>query len=376
MVAVARPDWRVREAALAPDGVTPVYHLVVDTPEGPREVVLKAAREDDHLGVGAVDAEARLLAVVADHTAIPVPDVLGAVDAVEVADDEADRADRADGPDEAADELRTPYFLMESMPGEKVPWPEVGSLPDATLETVARRTGEYLGQLHGIDAPNVDAFGRGVSCEGTSSLRGERPPGDPSELVLSDGFDAFRDQLRDWHEADLDRLADGRFADLVPDLRTALADGRRSLPASLSPVLARMDHGWHNLLLDREADGAGNVDELSAVLDWGSLCAMPPAFDLALVELYLAGGWWLALPEVPDRRRLVREAMLPAYERERTVPAAYEDQRALYQLDVLQAWMQSLDGRRHDGPSMRAIPDDRADDAEAGFRAMVDGLLE
>jgi hypothetical protein len=127
-----------------------------------------------------------------------------------------------------------------------------------------------------------------------------------------------------------------------------------------------MDHGWHNLLVD-------DAEAIQSVLDWGSLCATPPAFDLAIAELHLAGGWWLALPEVPDRRPLVRDAMLPAYRAERSLPPALDRQRRCYQLDVLQAWLRSLDD--WNGVAARGIPDDKLDDAEDGFRELVDGLL-
>lgn len=347
MTGLVRPNWRVREATLATDGVTPVYRLRVEGPNGHRDCVLKAARGDDrHLAVGDVGAEARLLAIVGEHTTIPVPEVIGAVD--------------------EHGSVRTPFFLMESVAGEKISPDEVGSLPDEMLRRVARLSGRYLGQLHGIGFEAVDGFGRGIQCRRSPPLRGERPAGDPSQLVLYGGYDDFRAQLRDWWEEDFERRhTNGRFDDLAPAIRDALIRHRARLPESLSPVLARLDHGWHNLLV---TPGGG---EITGVLDWGILSAFPAAYDLALVEVRLAGGSWLALPEVPDRRPTVRDALLAGYRQERPVPPAFDSQRRCYQLDVLQSWMFSL-GDDLPGP---AIPDDRIDDAADGFRTLVDPLI-
>lgn len=348
MVGLVRPAWRVQEATLATDGVTPVYHLRAEGPDGHRDCVLKAARGDDgHLAVGDVGAEARLLAIVGEHTTIPVPEVIGAVD--------------------EHDSVRTPFFLMESMAGEKIAPGEVGSVSDETLRRVARLTGRYLGQLHGIDFEAVDGFGRGIQCKRSSPLGGERPPGDPSQLVLRDGYDDFRARLRDWWEEDFDTgRTSGRFDDLVPAIRETLNRRLAALPESLSPVVARLDHGWHNLLV------APDGGEITGVLDWGNLSSFPPAYDLALVEVRLAGGSRLTLPEVPDRRPTVRDALLVGYRQERPIPPAFDSQRKCYQLDVLQSWMVSLG----EGRTGRAIPDDRIDDAAGGFRTMVEGLVE
>lgn len=348
MVGVVRPDWRVQEFSLAADGVTPVYHVRVSSPQGERAVVLKAARGDDgHLAVGDVAAEARLLSVLADRTTIPVPEVVGAVDDLEA--------------------VRTPCFLMAAMDGGEVPPDEVGSLSSEVLRRVARQSGRYLAELHGLDFDGVTSFGRGVHADPGRSLQGERPSGDPDELVLTEGYDDFRDQLRAWWTEDFGSgLADTRFADLVPAVRAALERRLEDLEACGEPTLARLDHGFHNLLVDR---ASGAVD---AVLDWGNLAAFPPAYHLALVEIRLAGGPWLALPEVPDRRSTVRDALLEGYRRARPAPPDYPDRRGVYQLDVFQSWLQALG----DDPAAHGVPSSRVDDAAAGFRTLVAPLLD
>lgn len=345
MVRLVRPGWRLRDATLAERGWTAVYHLVVETGDGRRRCVLKAAPDLDR--PTGIDAEARIQAVVREHTDIPVPAVLGAVD------------DHGD--------LRTPFFLMASLPGEPVPMAEVGALPDATLRRVARASGRYLGQLHGIDVA-FDAFGDGVDYSGDPVLQGGRPSSDPARLVAPDGYASWPAQLRDWFEEDLDLLAGSRFADLAPALRRELARRMDALPAAFSPVLGRVDHGWFNLLVDRDAG------TLEGVVDWGSRFAVPQTFDLAVAEYLLSGGWWTALPEVPDRRRLVRGALLSGYRREATVPSTLAAERACYQLSDTVRWMAVLEERAAD--SNRAVPPDRVEDAAAGFRAAVEAQLD
>ncbi|MFB6217955.1 MAG: phosphotransferase family protein [Halobacteriaceae archaeon] len=341
MVERVEPGWRLRGATPSASGWTAVYRVTVDTGSGRRECVLKATPHADHpAGVG---AEARIQAVVGATTAIPVPAVFGVVD--------------------ADDSLRTPFFLMEAMPGETVTMADVGSLPDAVLRGVARETGRYLGELHGLDT-GLDAFGK---CVGHDSppLRGGPPSGDPAALVAEGGDGRWPAVVRGWVEEDLDALADSRFADLAPALRRELLARVDALGDSFAPVLGRVDHGWSNLLV---RDG-----HIEGVIDWGSRFAVPPGFDLAVVEHLLAGGWWLPLPEVPDRRPLVREALLAGYREAATVPPDLAAQRACYHLDDTVRWIAHLEEKAGSDP--RAVPEARVEEAAAGFRAAVEAEL-
>ena len=114
-----------------------------------------------------------------------------------------------------------------------------------------------------------------------------------------------------------------------------------------------------------------DASRIEAALDWGSLYAMPPAYDLAFVELQLVGADWLALPGVQDRRPLVREGLLAGYRERRPVPPAFGVQRDCYQLDAMLGWMSGL-GENVTG---RAIPAHRTDDAVAGLRSLVERQL-
>ena len=293
MVRAVDPDWAVREARLADEGYLSVYHVTAETPAGPRDCVLKASVEDGDHGVA---TEARVLRILGAHTSIPVPDVFGAVDAHEDAD------------------VPTPFFVMESMPGRTTPRRDVGTLPDRTLERVARETGRYLAELHALDA--FEAYGY-LEPADAGALRGERPPADCDAVRVADPEPSWPARLREWVDRELDRHAGTRFADLTPALRDALdeevgqvtRDWERAAPedGAFRPAFGHVDASIENVLHD-PATG-----EVTAVLDWAFTLSTPPAYDLVCVEGSLAGGHWALVPSAPDLAPLVRESLLAGY---------------------------------------------------------------
>jgi len=129
-----RPGTSVSSAPQT--AATPRLPLQVDTPAGTRRVVLEAGPDGDGDGV---DLETRLQRILAEHTAIPVPTVFGAVD------------------ESGVDDLPTPFVCIAQVPGRAVERGAVGDLSGATVEGLARASGRYLAELHGLDA--VDGFG-------------------------------------------------------------------------------------------------------------------------------------------------------------------------------------------------------------------------
>lgn len=275
------PDWSLREAEPVESGFSAVYRLAVDGGDVD-ECYLKCTPDGDGEGVS---ADARIQRVLEEETDIPVTPVLGVVD---------------DHPD-----LPAPFHLTAGVGGESVPYEAVGQLSDAVMRGIARDVGRHLGDLHTLDA--VDGFGYVAS--GGPKLDGGRPSGTASDLTPVRGRDSWPEYLRARTNAELDRHTDSRFADLT-DRLTAWFDERiGALSGPFEPRLGRNDHGFHNLLVDREA---GSV---TAHPDWAYTLAVPPAFDFEFAA-YLYGGSFLAgLPDVRDRRELVREAMLDGYER-------------------------------------------------------------
>ena len=305
MVWMRDPAWEVKRALPAERGFCSVYQIELTGEDAPRECYLKASPDGDAWNV---PAEARIQAVLSAHTQIPVPEVLCAVD--------------------DHDTLPTPFYLMRALPGEELAYERVCRLADDVLGRLARELGEHLGELHSI--PAVDRFGH-VGHDGPE-LTGGSPGGDPASLAVraphesdspdgdspegdspdgdSHGSAPYEDWpsfLREYCARELDRHANSRFSSLTPAVRRWFEAAITDLDGPFEPVLGRNDHGLHNLLVDPE------TGEITAMLDWGYTLSVPAAFDVEFA-VYLFGGAFLAgLPDVPDRRSLVREELLSGY---------------------------------------------------------------
>lgn len=348
MIQLVDPAWDLRSSAFMEDGVSAIYRVGVETDTGVEEYFLKATPvlpgADIHPRVG---AEARLSECVRRHTEIPVPTVVGAVD--------------------DHDTVRTPFFLMEAMPGTDNDMDALFEISVEAMATLARETGRYMGQLHGLETPNLTRFGKGITYDSDIALEGGQPSGDPTELTFPDGYASWRARLRDWIDDDLDALAESeRFEDLLDPIEHRLQELVERLPDSLSPVAGRVDQGLWNLLTDETCSRA------TAWLDWGSLYAVPPAFDLAVVEYFLGGGPWAVLDDVPDYRVELQRALLDGYLTEQPLPEAYALQRECYLLDTITLTLSALD---KDERKPRHLPEARVDEAADGMRTHVRRLL-
>ena len=280
MVRLIAPDWNIVRGEPTERGFCSVYRIEVAASETTRELYLKASPDER---AWAIPTEARLQAVLAAQTSIPVPEIHGVTDDY--------------------DTLPTPYYLMDALPGEDVAYEQVGYLEDDALERLARETGEHLGELH--SAPGVEQFGH-VRHDGPA-LAGGRPGGDPAVLTVGNPRENWPTYLRERVDDELERHADSRFSDLTPDLREWFEAGIEDLEGPFEAVLGRNDHGLHNLLIDPE------TGEITAMLDWGYTLAVPPAFDFEFAAYLYSGAFLAGLADVSDRRSLVREAMLSGY---------------------------------------------------------------
>lgn len=300
------PDWELRGADLATGGFMPVYRLSVETPSGRRECYLKATPED---GEG-VALEARLLSILDAHTSVPVPAVYGAVD--------------------EADDLPAPLFLMAASPGRTVDRPEQSDLPAEVQAGIARSLGRHLADLHGIDP--FDGFGY-LRVADDRTLAGERPPSDPDAVAVEDPVADWRERLDRDAGAELDAAADSRFGDVVEAVAPVLRERVEGVDGAGRPALCRVDHSIENLAFDPDS-GA-----VTGLFDWAFAVAAPPEYDLFYAERSLAGGPWLLLPGVPDRRDRIREALLAGYregsDRAGPVIARLDEHRGIYRLLAL-----------------------------------------
>lgn len=292
MVAAIAPSWELDAATETEGGHHAVYRLAVDTPDGSRECYLKATPREKS---PSVHLEARLLAILDARTDVPVPPVVGVVD--------------------DAEGLQTPFMLLEALPGRTVHRTELPSLSDRTLRAIARDTGRHLASLHSLDA--VDAYGF-LSVDGPA-LTGERPPGTVETVSVEDPVEDWQKRLHEWAGETLTALERTRFADVAPDAEPVLRSCIDDVEGRVEPAIARIDNALENVLL------AGNT--VSAMLDWEFSIAATPDYDVVNVAWSLAGGPYLFVPDVPDRRDLVREGLLDGY-RERGLTAVVERTRA------------------------------------------------
>ena len=338
MVDEIRPGWTVTDATLADDGHTSVYVLSVATADGAREVVLKATPDGQPRGIG---MEARLLTALSARTSIPVPAVHGAV--------------------ETHDDLRAPFFLMEAVEGADLSFEETPALSDDALERTARETGRYLAQLHALDA--VDVFGQVTVASQTPG--GDRPAANLDALAVWEPSDSWPERLGAWVADHLDVLAGSRFDDMVPALDDHLSRAVDSLSGPFTPVLGRVDHGVHNLLLDAE------TGEIEAVLDWAFTLAVPAAYDLSCVEYVLGGSLLTPLPDAPDRQDLVREGLCAGYRAEAgALPDRYREHRQVYQL------LSRVLSMAHVAGDIAQVSDEHYDAVAAALRRDAEGAMD
>jgi hypothetical protein len=338
MVAEIRPNYKVADATLADDGHTSVYFLTVETTEGHREVVLKATPDGEPRGVG---MEARLTTVLSERTSIPVPSVHGAV--------------------EHHDDLRAPFFLMEAVEGADLSFEETPALSDDALERTARETGRYLAQLHALDA--VDVFGQ-VTVEGQAP-GGDRPPTHLDGLAVWEPSDSWPDRLDAWVDDHLEVLEGSRFDDLVPALDDHLAREVEALSGPFEPVLGRVDHGVHNLLVDAA------TGEIEAMLDWAFTLAVPPTYDLSCVEYGLSASVLAPLPDATDRQDLVREALCAGYRAEAGgLPERYREHRQCYQL------LSRVLSMTHLAADIASVPEEGYDAVAAALRREAEAAMD
>lgn len=246
-----------------------------------REIALKYCRFADP---SSVLTEPRILSLVADQTAIPVPEVYGVVD--------------------GHDELPAPYFLMERCEGVVA---ADCHLDEEETAALARDAGRHLGRFHRIG--RFEGFGTVEYADG--------------EPRVADPRGAWADWFADVVEGPLDHLEDSRFADLVPPLRDYVADATERLRGTdLSPVPCHNEYRLGNVLVDPETRCT------TAVLDWGAVVTAPAEYELVRTEQFFSD--WAPL-DAPIRER-VREALYEGYDRTNELErdAAFDRRREWY----------------------------------------------
>ncbi|MFC7212816.1 phosphotransferase family protein [Saliphagus sp. GCM10025334] len=336
-VEMVDPTLELRDATPVERGFCSVYRLDVDGDDGSQALFLKCSPDGKTWGI---PDEARIQAVLDAHTSIPVPEVLGVLDDHET--------------------LPAPCYLMEALPGEALPYEDVCHLEDDALSRLARETGEYLAELHAV--PAVERFGH-VRRDGPD-LAGGRPECEPSALTVGDPRATWSEFLKAYVDRELERHADSRFSALTSDLARWFEAKIDALEEPFDPVMGRNDHGLHNLLVD---SGTG---EITAMLDWGYTLAVPAAFDFEFAAYLYSGAFLAGLPNVSDRRPLVRESMLSGYRTARPDRAdAISTPEPLYELVAMVRIMNDFDHLEVPAGSEGAV----MDRIEADAREILEG---
>lgn len=285
MVGEIRPAWSVREAAPAEEGTDVVYFLTAETPDGPRECVLKAC---EFVDPRAFRPEPHLMEAVGRRTEIPVPAVVGAVD------------DHSD--------LPAPFYLMERCDGA-VREGAARDLPAAAIERLARDAGRYLAALHALG--EFEEFGtvllgrdarRDDRTSGLTVPDRDSPAGERVLTTDESATDSWRERVEETVASTRGEFND-RFADLEADLRAVVESRLDALDGEFDAVLGDDDYRLGNLLVDPE------TGETRAVLDWGNSSTLERQYNLVVTEQHLC-GW--ARHDDPRRER-VRAALREGY---------------------------------------------------------------
>lgn len=312
MVREIRPEWSLREVTAAEEGTDAVYFVTADTPDGPRECVLKAC---EFLDPEEFRPEPHLMALLDRRTSIPVPGIVGAVDSAASPTPRSEGGETA-GADRA--DLPAPFFLMERCDGE-VCEGEARDLPSEVVERIARDAGRNLGELHGLG--DFEAFGPVRLARDAERDRGGIAADGRTLTTAETATESWRARVEDFTEFHFDNLHD-RFADVEADVREVVDERLDALDREFAPVFGHDDYRLGNLLVDPE------TGETRTVLDWGNANTLDAHYNLVLTEQYLS-GW---APHDDPRRERVRAALRTGYAETNRLEddSAFERRRELY----------------------------------------------
>lgn len=299
MIGEIAPTADVLEATPVDFGHHIVYRLVVEMPEAERVCYLKATPEGKS---ATLKVEARILAILGEHTDIPVPGVYGVVDEHEG--------------------VLAPYVLLEAIPGDVRFRQELADVSDDVLRHIAKASGRYLAELHALDA--VDAFGF-LGCN-DPTLHGGRPSGALDSIGVADPVEDWKEWYSESAHRELEALEGTMFADVASEVAPVVDTRIDGLKGPFDPVLARIDQSLEQIVL---RDGA-----VQGLLDWEFTIASTPVDDFINVSRSLAGGPYLFAPDMPDKREFVLEAVLEGYEAQggRSVADQLQANRDCYEL--------------------------------------------
>lgn len=293
MVRCLQPTWTVHELTAITSGTDAVSFLTVETESLRKETVLKACTavppEDFR-------PEPYVQSLLETKTSVPVPHVIGAVDA---------------HPD-----LPAPFFLMERCEGVLA---DTVNLTPEIRERMAHEAGRFTGEYH--SAGDFDRFGPiRLDCDRSNPHAGMAVDG--RTLAAADlAMTSWRGYIQDMYEGWIHDI-DEEFRDLRPDIKAFIEPRLDTLDRSFDSVLGHIDYKPWNVLIRPESG------ETTAVLDWGHATAMAPYYDLILTEEHLSR--WAPLHS--DRRERIRTQLAEGYAETNHLEhdPAFTERRELY----------------------------------------------
>lgn len=293
MIQCIRPEWTVHENTPVTSGTDAISFITVETESGRQETVLKACT-----AVPPADfrPEPYVLSLLEMETSVPVPRVIGAVD--------------------AHTDLPAPFFLMERCEGVLA---DDVDLTPGMRERMARAAGRFSGEYHAVGDFTRFGYIR-LDCDRSNPRVGVTVDG-RTLAVADDAAASWRAYIQDMYEGWIQDL-DDEFLDLRSDLKAFIEPRLDILDGSFDPALGHIDYKPWNVLIRPESE------ETTAILDWGHATAMAPYYDLILTEEHLSR--WAPLDS--DRRERVRAALAEGYAETNSLDrdSQFKERRELY----------------------------------------------
>lgn len=277
------PEWEVADVQDISDIMNMTYIVSLDHGE---DVILTYCDRHDYEDWFASDPV--VLEYVAEHTDVPVPEVLFR--------------------DCSKETYEYMVYVAERVPGYD-PDARFKFLPIDDKRTILRSVGEYLADLHD---QTFDSFGSLVN--------------DGGELAVDDAGD-WETTCLDIVERQLAGLEGGPFESEIDRFRDVIDSHRHLLDVDDDPVLLHHDLRPANTLVE---DG-----DVSGVIDWERALAGHAEYDLFETERNYID---IEFDSAEAQQRL-RDEMFDVYENHHDLSPGWEARRALYRVIFLSETM-------------------------------------
>lgn len=264
--------------------------------------------------------------LVADHTEVPVPEVLDA--------------------DFRPDDVSHPFLLVRRNEGETFNDDAMTRLEEDTAERLVAEAGANLARIHGIQS--FDGFGETTVEDGR---------------LVADEADDWPTYFREVTEERLDLLGDDIFRDMVPAICEYVEDALPCLDDEYETALGA-EYRLGHLLVDEGGDPV-----TANVGGWEQSSVVHREYNLVETEEHLVNRRFAEA----DQRDRLRERLYDEYEAQYPDLRGdgFEERRDLYRLSARLYAMVALPIWLGDAPD--SILESRADEYREFVRGIIDG---